>query len=865
MNKILADVRRRVSSLRFLASLALLTCLSSTAPAQTPTHKSIPLDCGGWFSGLDISSGGRLFGYGDVFGVWRSDAGQEGRSWRYLQGDFTINDNTIVGLSAAATNADIVVFATSKNVYRSTNGGFNWSLILTGITGPGSLDRGSSAVKIHPTASDEIWLARARTGFTGLLWRSNNGGTSWEKIGGPTFDSIRPLSVYIHPQFPAQIWVGARGGFYVSTNSGSTWTLVWNNNGQNNPAFPNDPAIVKSLVRRTDGTGYFAANIGGFRVTASNWADASTYVCTQTVNRVGGQGPVSAAVMANGNFLTTSNESYVKRSTDGGQNWSDLASTLVTPPTPAWTIPATSNTKAAAGRDMILADPTNQSRWFMTGGKSPVITTDSGATWKYPPALNDLAGVPTYRVQFPRNNANLVLIAGADQGVFTLDDGGASREADSSTRASLDVHQAYHDVLSSDDGQTLVAAGVNQSTNENLIMRSTNAGITWAAVTFSGLPTNFQGITRAVAAPGNVSDFLVLLGFEAGNSRNNPGLYRTINGGANFAKVTGIPDGVNTGNRYHHENSWLIADGVNTNTRYLTLRSANNVNARGFYRSTNGGSDWSKLSVLPFGTDWIHGMCADPVTAGRVWVAGDYLGLKRSDNGGDSWTSVGSFTKALRVSAHNGRLAVWGRRSGDTWDKVYYSLDNGANWSEKTGAGNRYAFLSDLTVDPYRIGQIWIAGLSVNVIDTLTAPAAPNTTINRATGGTASASGENLPNEGVAKAFDGSASTKWLTNATTGWIGYAFGGGTSRTVTSYALTSANDVPTRDPRNWQLQGSNDGTNWTTLATETGQTFGSRFQRRVFTVSSPGNYNRYRLNITQNNGEIFRTQLAELQLY
>jgi len=31
-----------------------------------------------------------------------------------------------------------------------------------------------------------------------------------------------------------------------------------------------------------------------------------------------------------------------------------------------------------------------------------------------------------------------------------------------------------------------------------------------------------------------------------------------------------------------------------------------------------------------------------------------------------------------------------------------------------------------------------------------------------------------------------------------------------------------------------------------------------------VSSPGNYNRYRLNITQNNGEI-RTQFAELELY
>lgn len=135
---------------------------------------------------------------------------------------------------------------------------------------------------------------------------------------------------------------------------------------------------------------------------------------------------------------------------------------------------------------------------------------------------------------------------------------------------------------------------------------------------------------------------------------------------------------------------------------------------------------------------------------------------------------------------------------------------------------------------------------------------------NQATGGTASASGENLPNEGAAKAFDGSSGTKWMTYSSTGWLAYTFGGGTSRTITSYAITSANDVPTRDPRDWQLQGSNNGTSWTNIDTQTGQTFASRFERRVFTVYSPGSYNRYRLNITQNNGEI-RTQFAELELF
>lgn len=36
----------------------------------------------------------------------------------------------------------------------------------------------SSPLLIHPGNANEIWLARARTGSTGLLWRSLDGGSS---------------------------------------------------------------------------------------------------------------------------------------------------------------------------------------------------------------------------------------------------------------------------------------------------------------------------------------------------------------------------------------------------------------------------------------------------------------------------------------------------------------------------------------------------------------------------------------------------------------------------------------------------------------------------------------------------------------
>jgi hypothetical protein len=127
----------------------------------------------------------------------------------------------------------------------------------------------------------------------------------------------------------------------------------------------------------------------------------------------------------------------------------------------------------------------------------------------------------------------------------------------------------------------------------------------------------------------------------------------------------------------------------------------------------------------------------------------------------------------------------------------------------------------------------------------------------------ASASSDNPPNETAAKAFDGLTSTKWYNAGagTTGWLRYYFGG-PQRTVIRYDLTSANDVPGRDPENWQFQGSQDGNAWTTLDTRAGETFPSRYQTKQYPISNNTAYAYYRLNITANNGDGSGLQLAEM---
>ncbi|GAA2388595.1 LamG-like jellyroll fold domain-containing protein [Dactylosporangium salmoneum] len=124
--------------------------------------------------------------------------------------------------------------------------------------------------------------------------------------------------------------------------------------------------------------------------------------------------------------------------------------------------------------------------------------------------------------------------------------------------------------------------------------------------------------------------------------------------------------------------------------------------------------------------------------------------------------------------------------------------------------------------------------------------------------GAVTASAENAPNEAAANVKDGNPSTKWLAFSRTGWVTYQLT--KPATVVWYSLTSANDAPGRDPRDFTLQGSNDANTWTDLDRRTGQSFSGRFATNTYSFTNTTAYRYYRLNITANSGDSL-VQLAE----
>jgi hypothetical protein len=139
--------------------------------------------------------------------------------------------------------------------------------------------------------------------------------------------------------------------------------------------------------------------------------------------------------------------------------------------------------------------------------------------------------------------------------------------------------------------------------------------------------------------------------------------------------------------------------------------------------------------------------------------------------------------------------------------------------------------------------------------------------INRAQGGTITASipMDTKATEDRAKAFDNNVMTKWFVSASrTPWIAYQFAGGATYAINLYTVTSANDMPTRDPKDWRLEGSNDLVNWTVLDTRTNQVFASRFQTNTYSFTNTTAYGAYRFFVTANSGAN-QCQVAELQLF
>ncbi|WEK35353.1 MAG: DUF1735 domain-containing protein [Candidatus Pseudobacter hemicellulosilyticus] len=120
--------------------------------------------------------------------------------------------------------------------------------------------------------------------------------------------------------------------------------------------------------------------------------------------------------------------------------------------------------------------------------------------------------------------------------------------------------------------------------------------------------------------------------------------------------------------------------------------------------------------------------------------------------------------------------------------------------------------------------------------------------------------------EGSPKLIDGDTTTKFYSPGFTAnslWMALQLS--EARTIHAYSLTTGNDEASRDPKTWELQGSDDGATWKTLDTRTDYLFSGRRQMVNFELTNGDGhaYLHYRLFVNYNNGNA-GFQLSEWRL-
>lgn len=146
---------------------------------------------------------------------------------------------------------------------------------------------------------------------------------------------------------------------------------------------------------------------------------------------------------------------------------------------------------------------------------------------------------------------------------------------------------------------------------------------------------------------------------------------------------------------------------------------------------------------------------------------------------------------------------------------------------------------------------------SGDVAPSLTSQQTGMTLLSDATGpgiGTATGSG----GTNVTPLFDNTSTTQVTFDSATPSVEYQFP--QAEKVSYYTLTSG--TAAGDPKDWVVQGSSDGTTWTTLDTRSDQAFADRQQTEDFEIADPRSFTYYRIVVSANSGTA-TTTLSQIQ--
>jgi photosystem II stability/assembly factor-like uncharacterized protein len=561
------------------------------------------------------------------------------------------NPNTIY----AAALGGVVAGGANAGVYKSTNGGANWT--LTSLTG---FNLRVSSLFISPANPSAILAVTGNSAF-----RSVDGGANWGAIGVGTTsvnnffaDPTNGNTIYAAGETNS----ATQNSVFKSTNGGANWTGISPTISINGQSLT--PNRVRSIALADTNTIYAIAEFNGVAITpikstngGVSWTAVGSGLNTSTAFLYS----LIAVDKSNPAILYLGSEDGIFRSTNGGDAWS-------------FALPYARATATLSA--MITLAP---STVILAGDGGLLKSVNSGANWSH--SDTGLGFINTPVLAISKSNPSIIYVGANGGGVFKSTNGGDSW-------SNTGLLGGYIEAMAIDpNNPNLVYAGINSRTARAL--KTIDGGATWQPINNGINLTNGIAFKTLVFDPTNPS---VIYGAGLGNI-----VMKSVNGGANWTNHSSgsiaslikkiIIDPNNTLNFYASTSEGILKstdggvtffsalpasydcfsssqcagyalalDPTNSNIVYASYKKGTGTSR--IIKSTNQGLAWSVLrdEVLPYPAT--TSIAIDPSNPSVIY-AGNELGanpILRSTNGGTSFSNfstayTGDYVSDVAVSA----------------------------------------------------------------------------------------------------------------------------------------------------------------------------------------------------------------------
>jgi len=426
-------------------------------------------------------------------------------------------------------------------------------------------------------------------------------------------------------------------------------------------------------------------------------------------------------------------EGGVWKTTDGGTTWIPLTDFQPSLATGSIALDTSSCTGTPAHANAIYVG-TGEENFSIDSyyGAGVLKSTDGGATWTvfgasafpgtgFPVALN-ANGPYIGAIAVDPANSNIVLAAlrgfgsSFDEGIWRSTNGGNSWVHVLPVTAFNNIRatDVAFDPSDTTGGTAYAALGeLGGGGSKNGVYKSTDAGMTWTALTISGFSAaNFGRISLAVGPPvsGSTSGVLFAAVADASTfSQRLLGVFKSANGGTTWTQLTDPV--VMPANGFCNFQCWydmaIRVSPVNPSLVFVGGAAGRSAVPETVFRSTDGGNSWADVSANGAGST-IHvdthafAFSADGKTLyvgndGGAWSSTDVVNTAASA-GSQHWTNLNStlditqFYPGHSVHPSNPRISIGGtqdnglQKHGDdltmatpnlSWDDLGVPCDGG--------------------------------------------------------------------------------------------------------------------------------------------------------------------------------------------